>query len=221
MALSSSIVRAHPALDPNTACGSTYLQTYLCPSPLAIPGGYNLVEADGNPTFESGFNFAISGLTPGQTYTLTFYQASGQQTGFSGATTEQWIVSLGTGSFTACNGCGPFDPTFGSNQSTYASTDPLASIATTTLMHTPDMGMVDWNFVSVDLTADASDQFLSFLAWGNNGTTVNLPPMVFLTGVNSAPGLTPEPASLVLFAAGLLGLGAGRLRRPAKRAAQV
>jgi hypothetical protein len=69
--------------DPNTPCGSTYLQTYGCPSTLPI-GPYNVVEADGNPTFESGFNYALTGLTPGQTYTLSFYQAAGQQTGFVG-----------------------------------------------------------------------------------------------------------------------------------------
>lgn len=68
--------------SPVTACGPTYLQTYGCPSTLAIPGGYNEVEADGNPSFESGFNYTVTGLTPGQTYTLSFYQAGSQQTGF-------------------------------------------------------------------------------------------------------------------------------------------
>src|ERR1035438_9852604 len=83
-----------------TACGPTYLQTYGCPSTLAIPGGYNEVEADGNPSFESGFNYSVSGLTIGTTYTLSFYQAASQQTTFVGATTEQWIVSLGTSGLT-------------------------------------------------------------------------------------------------------------------------
>jgi hypothetical protein len=84
----------------STACGPTYLQTYGCPSTLAIPGGYNEVEADGNPSFESGFNYSVSGLTVGQTYSLSFYQAASQQTTFSGATTEQWIVSLGKSGMT-------------------------------------------------------------------------------------------------------------------------
>jgi hypothetical protein len=86
--------------DPNSPCGSTYLQTYGCPSHLAITGGYNVVEADGNPSFESGFNYEVTGLTVGDTYTLSFYQAASQQTGFSGATTEQWIVALGTAGLT-------------------------------------------------------------------------------------------------------------------------
>ena len=35
--------------------------------------------------------------------------------------------------------------------------------------------MTDWNFVSVSLTADATTDLLSFLAWGDNGNTINLP----------------------------------------------
>ncbi len=203
------------ASDPTTACGPTYLSTYGCPSTLLIPGGYNEVEADGNPIFASGFNYLVTGLTPGVTYTLTFYQAASQQRGFTGDTTEQWIVSLGTAGLTTCIGCGPFDPTFGSNQSTYSNADPSASIVATSLMHTPSGGMTDWNFVSVDLTADATSDLLSFLAWGNNGTTANLPPMVFLAGVNSEPGLNnaPEPGTLLLLlCAGIVALGARTLR---------
>jgi hypothetical protein len=210
--------------DPTTACGPTYLSTWGCPSDLAIAGGYNEVEADGNPAFESGFNYLVTGLTPGTTYTLTFYQAASQQGplsgAFSGDTTEQWIVSLGTAGLTTCNGCGPFDPTFGSNQSTYSNADPNASIAATPLMHTPSHGMTDWNFVSVNLTADATSDLLSFLAWGDDGTTANLPPMVFLAGVNSQAGLNgsvPEPGTLLLFGAvAVAGLAARSVRHRGK-----
>jgi hypothetical protein len=197
------------ASSPTTACGTTYLSTYGCPSTLAIPGGYNEVEADGNPDFESGFNYEVTGLTPGTTYTLSFYQAASQQRGFVGDTTQQWIVSLGTSGLTDCAGC------LGGGNSSYSNPDPTASIATTTLMHTPSGGMTDWNFVSVSLTADATSDLLSFLAWGDNGNTANLPPMVFLTGVNSPAGLTttPEPGSICLFGTVVLGLGLALRRR--------
>jgi len=186
----------------NSACGTTYLQTYVCPSTLPI-GAYNEVEADGNPEFESGFNYTITGLTKGTTYDLSFYQAAGQQTTFQGATTEQWIVSLGTSGITdnwvssgmTCNPC------------TYSNPDINASIVPTTIMNTPSKGGTDWNFVTVSLTADASTDILSFLAWGNNGSTTNLPPIVFLTGVNAAPPSVPEPGSIFLFGTVLLGVG--------------
>ncbi len=203
----------------NSACGGTYLTTYGCPSTLAVPGGYNEVEADANPDFESGFNYKITGLTAGTTYTLSFYQAASQQTTFGNGlnTTEQWIVSLGGGGFTTCLGCGTFNSYYGSNESTYANTDPDADIVATSLMTTPSGGMTNWNFVTLNLTADASTQYLSFLAWGNDGTTANLPPIAFLTGVNSAAGLAPEPASLTVFGVGLLGIGAMVRRRRGNR----
>jgi len=191
-----------------TACGPTYLQTYGCPSTLAIPGGYNEVEADGNPSYENGFQTSVSGLTVGQTYQLSFNQAASQQTGFTGATTEQWIVSLGTSGLTDCAGC------LGGGNSSYSNADATASITSTALMSTPSQGMTDWNYVTIDLTADATTDLLSFLAWGDNGNTNNLPPMVFLTGVNSPSGLnTPEPGSIVLLGSVLLGLCVAIWRR--------
>lgn len=207
------------ASNPNSACGSTYLQTYFCPSTLAIKGGYNYVEADGNPDYEGGFDYTINGLTPGQTYTLSFYQAASQQTGFVGDTTNQWVVSLGTGGvdkiFTGTDG-------MGHNLYTYGNPDPTATVVTTPLMMVPSGGGVDWQYVSVNLTADASTQILSFLAWGDGGSTINLPPIAFLAGVNSPPNLNnvPEPGMLALFGGGLAAFGGLRWRRRgAKRSA--
>ena len=59
----------------------------------------------------------------------------------------------------------------------YFSTDTNASIAASPLMHVPSQGVVNWNFVSLNLTADAKTDLLSFLAWGDNGNTTNLPPI--------------------------------------------
>jgi PEP-CTERM motif len=208
---------------PSSGCGSTYLTTYGCPGTLEIKGGYNEVEADANPGYESGFNYLLTGLTPGETYSLSFYQAASQQTGFGNGlnTTEQWIVSLGTGGFTTCLGCGAYNSYYGSNESTYSNTDPDASIVATTKMTTPSGGLTDWNYVTIDLTADAATQYLSFLAWGNDGTTANLPPIAFLTGVNSASGLIPEPSTWVMMGIGFLGLAGVAWQRRGRRTASA
>ena len=62
-----------------------------------VPAGTNFFQADGNPDFESTIFQTVSGLTSGRTYDLSFQQASGQQKGFTGATTEKWKVFLGQG----------------------------------------------------------------------------------------------------------------------------
>jgi hypothetical protein len=58
---------------------------------------------------------------------------------------------------------------------------------------------------------------LSFLAWGDNGSEVNLPPTVFLAGVNS-PSLVPEPSTWAMMIMGFVGLSVMGRRRMMKRA---
>jgi hypothetical protein len=204
-----------------SAAAPIYLTTYANPVGFNVPGNY--VEADGNPTYESGFNYTVHGLTVGETYTLSFYQGASQQTGFVGDTTNQWIVALTTvdsGGLQICYNCGPVDPVFGQT-STYFSTDPNASIAASQLMHVPSGKAVGWEFVSVDLTASATTELLSFLAWGDNGSTVNLPPMAFLSGVDSPAGLVPEPSTWAMMGIGFAGVAGLAWRRRAKRPVSV
>ena len=186
-----------------------YLTTYGNPVG-AITGNY--VEADGNPTYEDSFNYTVSGLTPGTTYSLAFFQGASQQTGFSGPTTNQWIVSLGTSAGGLTINCA-------GSVCTYS--EPGASIATSPLMTVPSEGTVGWTPVSVNLMATATTEVLSFLAWADDGNTANLPPIAFLSGVDSPAILssTPVPAALPLFGIGLAGLGSLLRRRRAKLAA--
>ena len=174
------------------------------------PSGGNFIQADGNPDYESSFNQDISGLVIGDTYELSFWQAAGQQQEFTGATTEQWVVALGAvGSV--------LNVQLSGGSGTYFDTDPLADVQLSTLMSTPSGGVSPWQQVTMSFTATAVDQTLSFLAWGDNGSTTNLPPTVFLAGVNTPS--VPEPATLSLFGIGVLGLAASKMSRRAKHRA--
>ncbi|MBV8971067.1 MAG: PEPxxWA-CTERM sorting domain-containing protein [Sphingomonadaceae bacterium] len=63
--------------------------------PRVSPDGGNFVEADGDRKYGTPITQTVTGLTPGKTYRVGFYQAAGQQRGFTGPTTEHWDVSLG------------------------------------------------------------------------------------------------------------------------------
>jgi len=221
---SGLIFVASPTAPGQSAAGPVYLTTYGNPVGN-IPGNY--VEADGNPDYEGSFNYVVSGLTAGQTYSLSFYQGASSQLGFgfnpitgtNSDTTNQWIISLNdvnAGGLQICHNCGPYDPVFGQTSS-YYSNDPNASIAASQLMTVPYQGTVGWEYVSVDLKATQETELLSFLAWGDNGSTVNLPPIAFLSGVDSPPGLVPEPSTWLMMAMGFVGLGFVGRRQIQKR----
>jgi hypothetical protein len=58
------------------------------------PDGGNFIAADG--AYQVGaISQTLTGLTVGQAYTVSFWWAGAQQSGFTGATTEQWNVSFG------------------------------------------------------------------------------------------------------------------------------
>ena len=105
-------------------------------NPGPSPDGGNYVAIDGSNAYATPLTQTVAGLIVGNYYTLTFYQASGQQNGFSGNTTEQWQVTLGS------------------------------QIRTTPIMTTLSHGSVGWSFQSLDFKADATSEVLSFLAVG-------------------------------------------------------
>jgi hypothetical protein len=120
---------------PGTADNGSYLSVYG-PFPATSPDGGNFVEADGDPSYSGVISQTISGLTAGTSYTVSFYQAAGQQAGFSGPTTEQWKVSLGT-------------------QTQYSSLFTLVQ-----------GGVGQWQAQALTFVASATSEVLSFLAVG-------------------------------------------------------
>jgi hypothetical protein len=109
------------------------------PFPATSPDGGNFIEADGSSGLRSPISQTITGLTNGQTYNVSFYQAAGQQVNDSGPTTEQWQVSLGS------------------------------STQYSALMSIPQGGVNPWEPQTLSLTADATSDVLTFLAIGAGG----------------------------------------------------
>lgn len=105
-------------------------------NPGPSPDGGNFVGIDGDSNFATPLTQLITGLVIGMQYDVTFYQASGQQNGFNGDTTERWQVTLGTES------------------------------QLSTLMTTPNHSSVGWMSQTLTFTATAVNETLSFLAVG-------------------------------------------------------
>ena len=103
--------------------------------PAASPDGGNYVGADG--AFSVGaITQTVFGLTVGSKYALSFDWAGAQQSGFNGATTEQWQVTFG-------------------NQS-----------QSTEIVAIPSHGFSGWMSKTFIYTASNTSQLLSFLAIG-------------------------------------------------------
>lgn len=123
---------------PGTADDGNYLSVYG-PFPTTSPDGGNFILADGDPNYSGAFSQTISGLTIGQSYMLSFYQAAGQQAGYHGPTTERWQV------------------TFGADEQ-------LSS-----LYSLEEAGIGPWELQTMTFTASATEQVLTFLAKGTPG----------------------------------------------------
>jgi PEP-CTERM motif len=183
---------------------------------VTVPAGTNFFQADGNPEYENTIFQTINGLTAGTTYTLQFQQAAGQQVGFSGDTTEQWKVFLGVGGIGVNCSSSPCTVT--------GTADNLEEDST--LMNTPSEHNINWNNVTMSFTPTAAElnkgsAVLTFLAWGDGGSTTNLPPTVFLEGVNTPPISAPEPSTWAMMIMGFLGMVFVGRRQLKKRAVAV
>jgi len=128
-----------PTSNPNGGSETPSYAT-LWSSPGTIPGGYSgkVIIADANATYHQNITQAISGLVNGAQYTLSFYQAAGQQTGYTGGWTDNWLV------------------TWNGNPG-----------VTGTLMPVASEGVVPWELQTMTFTAGATNT-LTFLAQSND-----------------------------------------------------
>ena len=103
--------------------------------PASSPNGGNYVGADG--AFQNGaIQQTINGLIAGDSYTLSFYWAGAQQSGFTGANTEQWQVTFGS------------------------------QTQSTVVVDNASQGFTGWMAQTFDFTASNTSQVLSFFAVG-------------------------------------------------------
>ncbi len=152
---------------------------------LSLDGG-NYVFVDGDSTVTTALYQTVHGLTIGQSYHVSFWQAATQFTDQFGDTTEQWDVSLG-GTIV--------DNTL--NSAKIVGAEHHLS----TKMFNASKSFVGWNHETLTFKATAASELLAFLALG---TPDGLPPVVLLDGVSMTA--VPEPGTLALVGVSLLGL---------------
>lgn len=147
--------------------------------PANSPSGGNFIALDGGYAPNTQpLVQTVGGLVTGGDYELTFYWAAAQQKGFNGATTEGMQVTFGGQTFST---------------STY---------------NLPSHGFSGWMSATMNFTATAGSQTLSFLA---KGTPEGLPPFTLLDGVSVVA--VPEASASAMIMLGMTGLLFVRRRR--------
>jgi hypothetical protein len=143
---------------------------------LTASGAGNFAAMDGD-FMTAALTQTITGLTVGETYTLSFNYAFGQQPGFGGDTVQSLTASLGsfTGTLPSAFPPGGFSP--------------------------PSHGFSGWETFSTKITADATSETLSFLAAGN----LPVPPFALVSDV-SLTGSVPEASTWAMMLIGFGGV---------------
>jgi len=130
----------------------------------------------------SSISQVLSGLTPGQDYTVSFYYAGAQQ---DGADPVSGV---------------PYDEA----TSTSLQVNWGMTFRSTPILNNEGKGFTGWKQASFTFTAARADETLKFLATGG---PIGQPPMALLDGVTVTPASVPE-APVYIGAVAALGLGA-------------
>lgn len=187
--LSSSSNAGFFELFTPTSGGIGYYYNIVPELTTSIPGGGNMVTFDAEATDGVAFYQTITGLTPGQQYSVNFYQALNQQVnnGWASPVSANWQVAM----------TDPLNPTGPalSGQS-FTSATMFADNSQSPILYTP------WQLQTFTFTASQASEALSFMSVGTGA-----PPDLSLANVSLTTAVVPEPAgSLLLGAVGFITL---------------
>ena len=151
------------------------------------PDGGNFLGVDGDYASDPVYQ-TVTGLTAGDSYTVSFNWAGSQFTDQTGATTQWWQVSFGSGA---------------SQDTAHTAVD--------------SKGFTGWMSAALTFTADSASDVLTFQAKAlpyTAGAPAGLPPFTLLDGVTLTdnttttppPSSTPEPGTIVMALTGLAGV---------------
>jgi hypothetical protein len=182
------------------------------------PTGSNYLMVDGDPHWGAPISTVLS-LTAGDSYTLSFYQASNEESPDNTAYDDSWQVYLIPGS-TAANICPQSYCTTHAAQTVVDSGD---LVHTSAVMHNTGGTSTSWVQDTYTFTASATSEVLEFvtnvLLPGTPDTVPTgssfQPPMLDLADVTlTQNSSTPEPSTweLTMLGAGVV-FAVGKLRR--------
>jgi hypothetical protein len=166
---------------------------------LGIDPSY-LNNQSNNGNTVTGWSIAqiVTGLVPGASYNIAFDMGAGQQIGFSGPSTDNWLVGLSTGTiagdctsdvFPSLTGCLPNTGT--------------TSLGSSQMITLSSGGFSGWVGAQVNLVASAATEVLFFFAQATAAS--GQPPFLLLDGVSMTQNV-PEPPAIGVLMVGLLAL---------------
>lgn len=174
-------------LDNATVAANTGASIVGLKGYTASPNGGNVFASD-SQYWPGTLSQAVSGLTVGTSYVLTFDYAMAQQNGFDGANyNNYWQVTFGN------------------------------TVKATNLLTSTDGAFTGWKTATMTFTATGTSQLLSFLAKGDAPGAPPFM-LLDSVSMQAAAVPEPSTWSLLLGGAGLLGLVVRRRRNGSRKA---